>query len=176
MKKVVKISVLLVVAAALFAGCKKDADESGYDDGVLFSKNDVSIAIDASDIEFSDGNWVATFNETHKGEASGVSLTNSQIERYEFTVSERGTELEVTRKITTLYTKGTYNGETKVSCMTEEADAYELQGYSLSSIRNKFWRIGNSGELKTNDAQNKFYGEADIGNSDPLLTFYAMKK
>ena len=82
MKKLLKVTALLLVAAAMFAGCSNNASGTGSDSGQspddnntgsnseeidfslsyeLFSKDDVTIDVtDNSTIEFEKGNWRAS--------------------------------------------------------------------------------------------------------------------
>lgn len=170
MKKVLKLTALFIIAAALFTACKKDSDEDGFDDGILFSKNDVSINVDITENIFSDGDWVSTFRKTDSAEYNGNSMEISEIERTEFTVSENGENVVVTRDVTTYYQKATINGQTRISCETKETDAEQLKVMGLYSVRNNFWRVE---ALKTNEEHTKFYGEV---NNGIIYAFYAMKK
>ena len=51
MKKLIKVTALLLVAAAMFAGCKNNDDDSSIG-GALFSKEDVSVDITYNEITF----------------------------------------------------------------------------------------------------------------------------
>jgi hypothetical protein len=62
MKKTLKVLGLLVVAAALFAGCKNNADDEQKNiQDALFDPTELTV--DTRTLEFSDGNWVFRFIE-----------------------------------------------------------------------------------------------------------------
>ena len=83
MKKLVKVTALLLVAAAMFAGCKNNDDESTG--GALFSKEDVTEVITYNDITFSEGSWVASYSKNGTA-ADGSTMIDSKTA--EFTVTE----------------------------------------------------------------------------------------
>lgn len=152
MKKVLKISVLLVIAAALFAGCKKDADpeedpnlkvDNGnlsseedpkfeVDDGILFPQDDVSENIQFKNIVFSDGDWIYTYKVNNEDESSQEAILN----RYEWSISGNGTIATVTKLTQCRYGYGIVSDKTLPRIEKLKAD-----GYSVSIKDDKYTYI-----------------------------------
>ncbi len=200
MKKLVKVTALLLVAAAMFAGCKNNVEEEPAKDAPLFSKDDVSITIDVNDIEVTDGDWVASVKDAGKMPTStlGSSYTfgSGVIEminfrKVEFTVSgsdvtftygyekESGTltlDNDPTEaEIAQLKESGaTVNG--RVVTFEEEGDApkSELDNMSLNYVLSE----ANGLTIKTNADHTKYFGEFKQTSGDyyMLEEFYLMKK
>lgn len=199
MKKIVKVTALLLVAAAMFAGCKKDADEdplAGVDTGVLFSSDDVSVAVDPADITFADGDWAATIKAEYEEESPYTGpVYFTEIERAEFTVS--GGDFTFTKGVTTMIEKGSFPEGVLTDEMIEEAKAQGviISGNSFVQVNveeataedlantdfyiNRLNQVVNLVPVKTNEGKTKYFGETTITNNygeTAKVTVYAMKK
>ena len=196
MKKLLKVTALLLVVAAMFAGCKTNAEPN--DEAILFDKSEVSTDITESNVTFSAGNWVATSKGNYtdcqcQGAINGFILNGTNFTKYEFTMSENGTFTctKMSRSCNLKYTKETgeitpeanaffesqFNGKYSISgntviCdFTEDADADELKNISFSKI---YIIYANISPIKTNDDKTKYYGEKS--DDTEAKVFYIMKK
>lgn len=193
MKKLLKVTALFLVAAAMLAGCKNNSDDDS-NSGELFSKDDVSIEISYNDIVFSDGDWVAVYNYVSSTEGELTSI----IQRAEFTISNDGADVQFTRSVSTQRMEGTIpegateeakklaqamgykiSGNTYYIERSEEADATELSSMTLQEIIYMFYK---STSILTNDDKSKYYTEStgtytEYGeNYTKKETEYIMKK
>lgn len=193
MKKLLKVTALFLVAAAMLAGCKNNSDDDS-NSGELFSKDDVSIEISYNDIVFSDGDWVAVYNYVSSTEGELTSI----IQRAEFTISNDGADVQFTRSVSTQRMEGTIpegateeakklaqamgykiSGNTYYTERSEEADATELSSMTLQEIIYMFYK---STSILTNDDKSKYYTEStstytEYGeNYTKKETEYIMKK
>lgn len=193
MKKLLKITALLLVAAAMFAGCKNNSDDDS-NSGELFSKDDVSIEVSYNDIVFSDGDWVAVYNYVSSTEGE----KNTIIQRAEFTISNDGADVQFTRAVETQRMEGTIpegateeakklaqamgykiSGNTYYTERSEESDETELSSMTLQQIIYMFYK---STSILTNDDNSKYYTESTSTytekgeNYTTKETEYIMKK
>ncbi|SFI50652.1 hypothetical protein SAMN04487775_10294 [Treponema bryantii] len=201
MKKLVKVTALLLVAAAMFAGCKNNVEEEQpAKDAPLFSKDDVSITIDVNDIEVTDGDWVASVKDAGKIPTSDMGseypfgsgvIEMINFRKVEFTVAgsnvtftygyekESGTltlDNDPTEaEIAQLKENGcTVNG--RVATFEEEGDApkSELDNMLLSDVLSEAYGL----TIKTNADHTKYFGEVKQTKGDYYTSeeFYLMKK
>jgi len=183
MKKITKLSALLLVAAVFFAGCKEPGDSTGGANTTpLFSESDTTVDIEGSEIELSDGAW--SFKElTSFGSDSANGVP------------------EVTKG--SLFSSGTIPEGASEEEIAEEKAMAEAQGLTFTISGNKYTVSGDFNEeglkmyssmfmylpysdfetLKTNEDKTKYYAteKAKQKNSDGTYTegtvkYYLMKK
>ncbi len=188
MKKLTKLSALLLVAAVFFAGCKEPDDSTGANTSPLFSESDTTIEISESEIELSDGTWV--YKEvTQEKEADAVDWTTGSIE-LEATVTDG--EPTVTKASMIM------NGTIPEGADIEEGKAYyeaqgltftvngnkftiqgEVKGQRLASYSSKFTNFYTITNVKTNEEKTKYYGTSENTYDDGFVIkakHYLMKK
>ena len=141
MKKTIKMLGLLLVAAAMFAGCKNaPAETSSKKDG-LFSAGDTTIDMASGDfqnINLADGTW--SYKSVREATNNGGSLTIKEI-----TFTKSGS--------TKTITKGSQYEEEKIPAgMTltdEQKNAYAAQGYTFDGDRYTFSHNWTASEITT---------------------------
>ena len=188
MKKLLKITALLLVAAVMFAGCSSSASSSDSnssstpssddyetltDEGVLFDK---ALATDdiTSAVVLSDGDWIASYKSV---------IETALLEITEFTISNNGANVQYTSK-----TGFQYNTETKKIYKKTEATDSELLTlngetnfsgkYSLEYMTLKSIFEGLSTH-KYNTDHTKYYAEDTQTSTEGeslATTIYIMKK
>ena len=194
MKKLIKVTALLLVAAAMFAGCKNNDDDSSIG-GALFSKEDVSVDITYNEITFSAGSWVASYTKNGKN-TDGSTMIDSRTA--EFTIADDGSVqftkmVEYERQEGTI-PEGTSQEEIELAKLmgykisgnkyfmeyTEEADAEQLANMSIYTIKNM---MDDFETIKTNEEKSKYFGEVTYtkdnskgGPTQYTKSGYIMKK
>ena len=189
MKKLTKVSALLLLAAVFFTGCKEPEDStSGANTSPLFSESETTIEISGSEIELSDGTWV--YKEvTQEKEADAVDWYTGSIE-LEATVTDGEPTV----------TKGSMimNGTIPEGADIEEGkDFYEEQGWTftvngnkytiqgevkgqnLASYSSKFTNFYTITNVKTNEEKTKYYGTSENTHDNGFVIkakHYLMKK
>lgn len=193
MKKLLKVTALLLVAAAMFAGCKNNDDDSTG--GALFSKEDVTEVITYNEITFSEGSWVASYSKNGTAD-DGSTMIDSKTA--EFTVAADGS-VEFTKMVEYGRTEGklpadatpeeiaaaklmgyTISGDKYYFEFTEEADAEQLANMSIYNIKSM---MDDFETIKTNEDKSKYFGEATYtqnsskgGAAQITMSGYIMKK
>ncbi len=194
MKKLVKVTALLLVAAAMFAGCKNN-DDNGSSGGALFSKEDVTEEITYNDITFSEGSWVASYSKNATA-SDGSTMINSKTA--EFTVAADGS-VQFTKMVEYERQEGklpadatpeeiaaakimgyTISGDKYYFEYTEEGDAEQLANMSIYNIKSM---MDDFETIKTNEDKSKYFGEATYtknnskgGAAQYTISGYIMKK
>ena len=197
MKKLVKVTALLLVAAAMFAGCKNNVEEEPANEVALFSKDDVSIAIAGTDINLTDGNWAyaykleSNYHESESSHSPAGTWEMSIFEKAELTVANGSTTF------TYLYDKG-YEKLTADRDLTEEeisnftADGATVDGRVVKMEIDQEYPAAALSQLtlqeqlgmlkyftlKTNEEHTKYFvehSESEDGESG-TIEFYMMKK
>ena len=192
MKKITKLSALLLVAAVFFAGCKEPGDSTGGANTTpLFSESDTTVDIEGSEIELYDGDWsfkeLTSFGSDSAAIVLDVTVTNGVP--------------EVTKG--SLFSSGTIPEGASEEEIAEEKAMAEAQGLTFTISGNKYTVSGDFNEeglkmyssmfmylpysdfetLKTNEDKTKYYAteKAEQENSDGTYTegtvkYYLMKK
>lgn len=193
MKKLLKVTALLLVAAAMFAGCKNNDDDSTG--GALFSKEDVTEVITYNEITFSEGSWVASYS---KNGTAGDGSTMIESKTAEFTVAADGS-VQFTKMVEYVRQEGkipagttaeeiayiqligyTISGDKYYYEYTEEGDAEQLANMSIYNIKSM---MDDFETIKTNEDKSKYFGETTYtkdsskgGAVQYTISGYIMKK
>ena len=187
MKKLTKVSTLLLLAAVFFTGCKEPEDStSGANTSPLFSESETTVEISGSAIVLADGAWIYKHVD--------VYLDNWHVEECEITVTNgvpkatRGTstlkqtipddvpdeEIELS-KASVESEGGTFRREGNTIYVSGNMDEEYLN--NIEDTLAEF--ITSSITLKTNDDRTKYYyyseGENPAGGI-VARTDYLMKK
>lgn len=191
MKKLTKLSALLLVAAVFIAGCKNPDDSTGGVSATpLFSESETTIDINASDIELADGNWV--YKEI------GTASVGTSVLEYEITLTNG--DLAITKG--TITQTGTFPEGTTSDYIAEYREDVESRGGTLTISGNSYTmtvvatstqlssaglylglKLQSATGIKTNEAKTKFFytdqgpGEDAAGNPITInYKYYLMKK
>ncbi len=163
MKKTVKVLGLLFVAAAMFMGCKQNAEEptpAPSIDGELFSEDDVTVAA-ANGVELSDGKW--TFRAINKSDGSSISSMAGELIFNAKNGSLDQTSEDLTFKCSM---KGTIpEGATEADLAKAKEEGYTIDGNSYS-----IYKEFDSQSLKEYLQENVDEG----GHSDDPIASWAM--
>lgn len=196
MKKTVKVLGLLLVAAAMFTGCKQNVEEPSTPsiDGELFSKEDTTVT--ASAVELSDGNWTFRLvakddNETGAGELT-FSAANGSLDAtkdFTFKFSQKGTipagttEAEIEEAKADGYTvdgdKYSFYKEFDAKSLTEymsenpDDDITDCAEMMLMIVMNPSVSANSSVPIKTNSDKTKFFAEQT--KNEATMTMYFAK-
>ncbi len=145
MKKTIKMLGLLLVAAAMFAGCKNAPEETSSKKDGLFSTGDTTIDMASGDFqrfELANGTW--SYKSVSESTNNGGSLTIK-----EFTFTKSGS--------TKTITKGSEYQEGKIPAgMTltdEQKNAYAAQGYTINGDRYTLSKNWSASEIATEQAR-----------------------
>ena len=188
MKKLLKVTALLLVAAAMFAGCSSPSSSNPTDpynppstggntlddEGVLF---DNALATDTitSAVELSDGNWVATYKS--------VVDNSVNFQKSEFTISDSGTKVHYTSKTTILYDDITKRIYSKTEASSAELSSFD--GTTTSDVGNYSMEYLSLINLiiplethKCNSELTKYFanGIQNASSQEAVITIYIMKK
>lgn len=187
MKKLTKLSALLLLAAVFFTGCKEPEDSiPDADVSPLFSVSETTVEISGSAIVLADGTWSYKHVD--------VYLNNCHVEECEITVTNG--EPKATRGTSTV--KGTFPDNVTDEEIELAKASVESEGGTFRREGNTFYYSGNMDEeylndiedtlagfitssitLKTNDDRTKYYyyseGENPAGGT-VARTDYLMKK
>ena len=130
MKKTVKVLGLLLVAAAMFTGCKQNVEEPAPApsiDGELFSEDDVTVPV-TNGVELSDGKW--TFRAINKSDGSSISSMAGELIFNAKNGSLDQTSEDLTFKCSM---KGTIpEGATEAELAKAKEEGYNIDGNSYS--------------------------------------------
>ena len=188
MKKLAKLSALLLVAAVFFAGCKEPEDQTkktngGGNDGSTFSATfDVSetpVEIASSTLELSDGNWVYKGinidGENSETVTLELTVTNSEPSATSGTYSQIMVSTKESDR-NNFKTKAESAGATVTIEGNKCTGTMELTGEDLSYWFGVFASLPEQyTTFKTNDARTKFYAEKT--NTDgTIVKNYLSKK
>ena len=128
MKKTVKVLGLLLVAAAMFTGCKQNVEEPAPApsiDGELFSKEDTTVT--ASAVELSDGNWTFRLVAKDDDETGAGELT--------FTAANGG--LDATKDFTFKFSQ---KGTIPAGTTEEDKEEAKAAGYTFDGDKYSFYK------------------------------------
>ncbi len=184
MKKLLKVTALLLVAAVMFAGCSSSSSSSDStpssddyetitDEGILFDK---ALATDTitSRVVLSDGDWIASYKSV---------IETALLEITEFTISNNGANVQYTSKTTIQY-----NDETKRIYNKKEATESELLSFNgetnfLGEYSREYMTLKSIFEglstHKYNTDHTKYYTEGTQNSTTGeslATTIYIMKK
>ena len=198
MKKLLKITALLLAAAAMFVGCKNNAETTTPEDDdklILFPEEDVSTSVNYNAITCSDGEWIGAYEEIIKTSYR----TTTRFIKVKFTVSDNGSTCNYTR----IYEKETKEESTTgfaQSVIEANKASYEADGYTVELSDNKlkatktamgdetlfslttsmgiraFTTKAQEVSPKTNADKTKYYGYGRSADYRDTYTFYLMKK
>lgn len=187
MKKLTKVSALLLLAAVFFTGCKEPEDSiPGVDVSPLFSVSETTVEISGSAIVLADGTWGYKHVD--------IYLSNCHVEECEITVTNGVPK--ATRGTTT--TKQTIPDNVTDEQIESAKASAESEGFTVRREGNTIYLSGNMDEkdlnsieytlsgfitssitLKTNDDRTKYYYYSEEENdAGGIVTRadYLMKK
>ena len=187
MKKLTKVSALLLLAAVFFTGCKEPEDSiPDVDVSPLFSVSETTVEISGSAIVLADGTWGYKHVD--------VYLNSCHVEECEITVTNG--EPKATRGTSTV--KGTFPDNVTDEQIESAKASVESEGGTFRREGNTFYYSGNMDEeylndiedtlaefitssitLKTNDDRTKYYYYSEEENpAGGIVTRadYLMKK
>ena len=205
MKKLLKVTALLLVAVAMFAGCANSSSSSDDDKGskdaakkaTLFKESDLTEDFTySSSTKLDDGDWVLSFIQvTNVGEVHpDYENEITETELVEFTISESGTKATFTKYTegyiqTTICKSGNITGEAKKEAeahgMTVSGNKASMEKTKdrteseLASMNISFVNSYLAHASKTNSEKTKFYGEESgttPQNYNYNIKMYIMKK
>lgn len=187
MKKLTKVSALLLLAAVFFTGCKEPEDSiPGVDVSPLFSVSETTVEISGSAIVLADGTWGYKHVD--------IYLSNCHVEECEITVTNgvpkaiRGT---ATLKQTIPDTVTDEQIESTKASVESEGGTFRREGNTIYVSANMDEEYLNSIEytlaefitssitLKTNEDRTKYYYYSEEENTEGGIVTradYLMKK
>ena len=187
MKKLTKVSALLLLAAVFFTGCKEPEESiPGVDVSPLFSVSETTVEISGSAIVLTDGTWVYKHVD--------VYLNNCHVEECEITVTDgvpRVTKGTITVKQTIPDTVTDEQIELSKASVESEGGTFRREGNTIYVSANMDEEdlndiedtlagfITSSITLKTNDDRTKYYYYSEEENpAGGIVTRadYLMKK
>ena len=128
MKKTLKVLGLLAVAAALFIGCKNNADEGSGEKNIqeaLFDPADLTV--DATTLELSDGEW------TYRHITERDDMVDAT--QIEFTVKDKG--VDISKSVTYIMLQ---QGTMPEGTPKEQIEAAEKKGYKVDGNKYSLYK------------------------------------